>query len=788
MPDGLINPTGAQVLRDGAEREAPSRGLDREEAARRLLQWGYNEVRPPSVHPLRQLAVKFWGPVPWMLEVTIGVTLAVGHLLDAAIMALLLGFNAAVSFWQEDRAHRALELLQQHLRVTARVLREGAWATLPAREIVPGDIVHLRMGDIVPADVRIEAGDILVDESPLTGEALPQDHGPGTVAYAGGIIQRGEATGTVTATGPHTFFGRTTELVHHAHSRSHLEDTILGIVRYLVVVDAVLVALLLVDTLYRGLSWLSVLPFALMVLVASVPVALPPTFTLAEAIGAQELARRGILVTRLQAVEEAAGMDVLCADKTGTLTENRLRVRAVRPLGPYTEGQVLQWAAAASSPATQDALDLAVFAALPADLPRLRVTASVPFDPEFKRASATVDLDGRAVDVTKGAPAVVAALCPPGDGARLLAEEARLARAGYRVLAVAAGPPGTFRPVGLLAFEDPPRPDSAEAVAALAALGVRTKMVTGDAPETALAVAARVGLGGRLWAGGRPEGPGTAAYDVFAGVLPEDKFALVRALQEAGHVVGMTGDGTNDAPALKQAEVGIAVENATDVAKASASLVLTTPGLGGIRQAVEVSRRVSQRMHTYTLNKIVKTVQIALFLTGGFFATGHFLASPRLVVLLLFANDFVTMALATDRVRPAAGPTRWKVPALAAAATAMGVLLLGEAFAVLAVARSVLGLAWPAVRTVVFLMLVFSGQATVYVVREPDHWWRSRPSGPLLAASFAGLLAVTAMARFGLLMAPVGWAAVGWVLGFAMAFGLLLDSLKIILGRQLGPT
>jgi len=769
---------------------AQPHGLSTEEAQGRLATYGPNEIREITPNPLVAFLRKFWAPVPWMLEATIGLELLLGHQAEAVIIAFLLAFNAAVSRVQEGRAGKALALLRNRLVVQARVLRDGEWQVRPARDLVPGDFVHIRMGDLVPADVRLADGALLVDQSALTGESLPVEDGPTATAYAGSVVRRGEASGEVLATGSHSYFGRTAELVGKAAAKSHLQTFIFQIVKYLVLVDAALVVLLLVYAFRTQMPLAEVLPFALVLLVASIPVALPATFTLATALGSQELAQTGVLVTRLSAIEEAAAMDVLCSDKTGTLTQNHLALTAMHLYGARTEEELLLRALAASDAATQDPIDLAILdagraRALP-DRARDRV-AFTPFDPATKLCEAVVRLDGQPLRVIKGAPLAVAARAeriPTLDG-----DVERLASGGHRVLAVAAGPEGQLRMVGLLALEDPPRTDSASLIRSLHDLGVRVRMVTGDGLQTAASIAAQLGIEGpachaadlRQHPGGDP-----SRYAVFAEVLPEDKFHLVEELQHGGHIVGMTGDGVNDAPALKQAEVGIAVSGAADVAKAAASLVLTRPGLGGIVRAVETSRRIYQRMFTYTLNKIIKTIEIAFFVSIGVIATGHLIVTPLLIVLLLFTNDFVTMSIATDRVTFSRRPDRWSVHTLVEAGLLLGSLILVFSLAVFGAARLLLHLPLAQVQTLVFLTLVFTGQATVYLVRERGHFWHSRPSGWMLLASLLDICVVTLLATQGVLMAAIPMRLVLAVLAGCAVFFAGLDTVKAsVLKRSL---
>ncbi len=604
-----------------------SHGLSAAEAQARLQQYGPNRVEERRQNPGLVLLRKFWAPVPWMLETAIVLQIVLGKDTGAIIISALLVFNAILSFVQENRANQALALLRSRMEVRARVLRDGSWQLVPAQDLVPGDVVRLRMGDLSPADIRLAEGHVLLDQSVLTGESMPVECAPGGVAYAGVVVKRGEATGEVTATGIHTSYGKTAELVETAKTKSHLEGTILSIVRYMIALDAVLAAALFLYALAVSMPLNETLSFILILLVAAVPAALPATFTLATALGAVELAKRGVLVTRLSAIEEAAAMDILASDKTGTLTENRMTLADVHSFAGPGEDETLRFAALACDEASQDPIDMAILDAartrgLLAGLPRrLRF---VPFDPGTRRTEAEFEQPGQPLRVVKGAPGAVASLDasapdPTPDVERLAAE-------GYRVLAVAAGTGDHLKLAGLLALQDPPREDSKRMVQNLHDLGVRVLMVTGDNLITARAVAAQVGIGERVCAAEILRQPNVVVEDcdVFARVLPEEKFRLVQKLQQAGHIAGMTGDGVNDAPALKQAEVGIAVSNATDVAKAAASLVLTQPGLGGVVEAVETSRRIYQRMLTYTLNKIMKTVEISIFLTFGVMLTRRF--------------------------------------------------------------------------------------------------------------------------------------------------------------------
>lgn len=761
-------------------------GLTSLEASARLLRFGPNSLPVPTKHRVRRFLRKLWGPVPGMLEVTIVMELSLGRRIEALVIGALLAFNAVLAFFQEGRAENALMLLRKRLPVKARILRDSRWRTMGAEEIVPGDEIYLRMGDVVPADVRIGKGELSLDQSMLTGESLPVDATEGSLAYAGSIVKRGEASGEVSATGQKTYFGKTAELVSAAKTVSHLQTLIFTIVKYLVSMDLILASGLILFAYATGLPLREVFPFVLILLVASVPIALPATFTLATAVGSLELARNGVMVTRLSAIEEAAAMDVLLVDKTGTITLNRLTMVDLLVYPPFDPSRLLRLAALASDRASQDPIDLAILAA--ADIRSIDLSAVhrmhfAPFDTASKMSGATFVEDGVEVEAIKGFPAAVAARAIAAPPWR--ADVERLAARGCRVIAVAEGSAGQVRMAGLIAFEDLLRPDSNGLIKSLRELGIRVMMVTGDTHATAASAAAQAGIGDRIC------GPEELAainsrtvldHDVFAGVFPEDKVKLVRAVQ-ATRVAGMTGDGVNDAPALRQAEVGIAVANATDVAKAAASVVLTSPGLGDILAAVKTSRRIYQRMLTYTLNKIVKTMQISLLLSAGLVLTRTFIVTPLLVVLLLFANDFVTMSISTDNVSPSLTPDHWDVRKLMLTAGALAILVLAFSLAVVFAGRDWLHLPLRQLQTLVFAMLVFTGQGTVYLVRERERFWRSRPGMLLILSSAADVVLVTFVATRGILMAGIQWTLIAWLLAATLLFMVFMDIIKVRIFR-----
>lgn len=757
-------------------------GLSDDEAARRQAQFGPNAMPEVPRRPWRDFLKHLWGPVPWMLELAIVLELVLGQPVEAAVIAGLTLLNAGFSVWQEQRSSDALAILRQRLRLTARVHRDDAWQTRPADQLVPGDVIHIRMGDLLPADVQLLDGDLQLDQSALTGESLPVSITTGGAAYAGTVVVHGEATAAVTATGPRTRFGRTADLVRQANGVSQLEQVVFSVTRALVILDGLLALAVVIFAWLTQMPLLQILPFALIMLVASVPAALPATFAIATAFGAHELSGRGVLVTRLSAIEEAAGMDTLCSDKTGTITENRLSVAAWLPY-KVSEPELVGLAAMASDPSTQDPLDLAILQqaqarqATPDFARRLRW---VPFDSATKRSEAGFSHTDGVLQVTKGAPSVIAPLCAMAP-ATWQKDVEDLSAQGYRVLAVARGAEPLRQLVGLVAFQDPPRADSAALIEQLRGLGIRVLLVTGDGLATARAVARRVGIGDHacstldLQAGQAPD----PACEVFGDVLPEHKFALVQSLQRRGHITGMTGDGVNDAPALKQAQVGIAVSNATDVAKASASLVLTRPGLGDMIAAIEVSRQIYQRMLTYTLNKVIKTIQVSAFLSLGLMFTGVLVTTPLLVVLLLFANDFVTMAIATDRVRASRKPDRWDIRAMLIPALILALPVWLLTFGVFLIGRYLLQLPLASLQTLSFITLVFTAQGMVYLVRERHACWSSRPSRWLLLASALAVTTVSGLASFGILMQAIPWTLILTTLAATALFLLALDGLKV---------
>ena len=782
-------------------------GLTRAEIDSRREQHGYNEVLERQERPLLGFLKKFWGLSAWMLEAIIILSAFLRKYSDLAVVSVLLVVNAVLGFMQERRAAGVIAALRRRLPVTARVRREAEWGVIPARELVPGDIVRVRLGDIVPADVRLLSGALGVDQSALTGESGEIDKAPGDVLPSGSVIRRGEGNGVVMLTGAQTYFGRTTELVQQARPKLHIEAVVAKVVRWLFVIVGALLGVVIVLSLLRRAPLLEMASLLLVLLMSAVPVALPVMFTVTMALGARELAKGGVLVTRLSAAEDAATMDVLCVDKTGTITMNQLAVSGVIPRAPATAADVLLAGALASEEANQDPIDLAFLAAarerhLFDGAAAVKPVSFTPFDAMTRRTEAVIEQDGRLLRVMKGAVRTVAAACglPAPDVEVLAASAGASAKKGYRTLAVARGPEsGPLELVGLVTLYDPPRPDAATLVAELRDLGISVKMLSGDALAIASKIARGIGLSNirrmaDLKAASLDSGAAAdllAGVDGFAGVYPEDKYLVVRQLQAAGHVTGMTGDGVNDAPALRQAEVGIAVSSATDVAKSAASVVLTEPGLTDILTLVEQGRTIYQRLLTWIVNKISRTILKAGFVAVAFVLTGRFVVSAFAMLLLVLMTDMAKISLASDAVRPSRKPETWNIGGFIAVAVMLGAAMVLEALLLLAVGWSRFGLATsdPALHTFSFLVLLYFAAFSIVSARERRRFWKTRPGKILLAALTAEVLVGTALTRVGLSsLAPLPWWQMLAIFAYALFSCLLVnDALKAAMIRRILP-
>lgn len=779
-----------------AQLETGEQGLRGEAAAARLAQYGYNEIVQAKRHPLLGFLRRYWGPMPWLLELSIVLTLVLQHYTESFLIFALLSMNAVIGQLQARSSRKAVEMLQKQLEVRVKVLRDNKWTLQSARLLVPGDVVTLRLGDMVPADVYLLNGSLSVDQSALTGESLPVGAAAGAVAYSGSVVKRGEAKAVVLHTGAGTFFGKTAQLVKVASPQSKQAQLMLTIVRYMLYLGVAASLVVCAYGVYLQKDLLFLLSFIVIFLIGAIPVALPAVLTIVQAAGAMELSKKGVLVAKLDCVEDAASIDVFCFDKTGTITQNQLTVVDCVPFGDFDKETLIGLAAQACNRESMDLIDSAILAyaaqagCQPAPGKLLRF---VPFSPERKRTEAYFSQNDTEICITKGAVPTILALCLPMRPAAAQAVDQcsrRFSAKGCRALAVAVTKQGHSRFVGLLAIADPPRPDSKRMIGEIRALGIKPILITGDSAPIAREVAQQVGIGSHIlraseWKTSSHDRQLAMVHscDGFAEVLPEDKYQIVKLLQESGHTVGMTGDGVNDAPALRQAELGTAVREATDVAKASASMVLTQKGLSGIIDAVIASRKTYQRMLTWVINKITKVVEVVALFTAGFFWLQNALVSLLGMSLLVFANDFVTMSIATDRVRSTAAPNRWNLRDITLSSLCLGLLFALADLLILWVGRQVFHLPFAQLQTVALLALVFNTQFRMLIVRERRHFWSSRPSAYLLAVNLVAIFAFALLGVTGAIIPAVSWQVVLCTLGMVAASVLLIDLLKYQLFR-----
>jgi len=769
-------------------------GLTSEEARSRINEYGYNEVTERKTSSVVRFFKKFWGLSPWMLEMTVALEWLVGKYLEMYIVIGLLFFNAILSFFQEEKANSALELLRQRLRINARVKRDGKWAIVPARELVPGDVIRLRAGDFVPADVTVAEGSVEVDQSSLTGESLTVDKKTGDGLLSGSVLKRGEITGIVSLTGSKTYFGKTVELVQIARPKLHVEEVISRVTRWLLLMVGVMLSIGLVLAISKGMDLIEILPLTVILLLSAIPVALPTMFTITMALGSLELARKGVLVTRLDASEDAATMDVVCADKTGTMTMNKLSIAEVMATEGYGKEDVMLYGALASQEANQDPIDLAFLSAareMGISLSGYSQKVFVPFDPSTRRTEATVEKEGVEFYTLKGSTRTISSLCrnSPEELSRIDGVVESLSPKGYRFIAVAKGTTKeNIELVGVAALYDRPRPDSPQLISDLKDLGISVKMLTGDALPIAKEVSNQLGLGSNvirmsdLKDSLKDEGDSKIleGADGFAEIYPEDKFLIVKGLQKDGHVVGMTGDGINDAPALRQAEVGIAVSNATDVAKKASSAVLTVEGLRGIDDLVKTGRVIFQRIATWIINKMIRTFKRVIFIVLAFIVTGKYVVSAFNMILLLFLSDYVTLSISTDNVRYSKKPENWNITGLVKTGAFMGILMVVESFFLLYLGLSYFGLYdnIDQLHTFVFNWLTFSGYFTVLTVRERKHFWESRPSKPLILSIVVNMLVVSLISTVGIPgLTPIDLTKLMTVIVYSFVTCLLMNDL-----------
>jgi H+-transporting ATPase len=773
-------------------------GLTQAEATARLKQYGPNEIEEKKTNAFLKLLGYFWGPIPWMIEVAVVLSGLVRHWPDFFIILLLLVANATVGFWEERQAGNAIDALKARLAIKARVKRDGKWLTPPARELVPGDAIRLRLGDIVPADARLLDGDeISVDQSALTGESLPATRKSGDAVFSGSIIRRGEIGALVYATGGKTYFGKTAELVETAVTVSHFQKAVLKIGNYLIMLALAMVAIIIGMGIYRGNPILTVLQFALVLTVAAIPVAMPTVLSVTMAVGARLLAKKQAIVSKLVAIEELAGVDVLCADKTGTLTQNKLTLGDPFCLDKITPDQVILAGALASRAENDDTIDLAVLGGLKDKqaLKSYQVTHFQPFDPVHKRTEATIKAaDGSTFKVTKGAPQVIQELSANAAAVKAVVDKAvnDFAARGFRALGVArADGDGKWQLLGVLPLFDPPREDAKSTISTAAQMGVKIKMVTGDALAIARETAKALGMGTNILDGatlGDSKTKETAAVtksiedaDGFAQVFPEHKFHIVDVLQKHGHIVGMTGDGVNDAPALKKADCGFAVSGATDAARAAASIVLVAPGLSVIIDAIKESRKIFQRMNSYAMYRIAETLRVLLFMTLAIVIFNFYPLMAIMIVMLALLNDGAILSIAYDNVTYRNQPEAWNMRLVLGIATVLGLVGPIAAFGLFYLGDRIFHLGHPQLQTMMYLMLSVAGHLTIFQTRTRGPWWSTRPAWILLAAVVGTQIVATLISVYGAwLVTPLGWKYAGVVWGYAFAWFLVTDPVKLL--------
>jgi H+-transporting ATPase len=834
--------------------ETAMQGLSSSEVSTAREKYGFNEIPEHEDPAWKRFIKRFWGPIPWMIEVAAMLSAVVQKWDDFAIISVLLLGNVIIDFRQESKALSALSVLKDKLARAALVLRQGQWQTIPARELVPGDVVKVKIGDLVPADLELTDGDFLeLDQSALTGESLPVSKQPGELAYANAVVTRGEMVGRTTATGLDTYFGKTVSLVARAgrEERSHFQRAVIRVGNFLIVLALVLVAFIVTISLFRGDAPLEILRFCLVLAVASIPVALPAVLSVTMAVGAMNLAKQQAIVSRLVAIEELAGVDILCSDKTGTLTQNRMALRDPIPFGSHSALDVLEVAGLASREENSDPLEVPVFAALKerdayARISKVRPTRFVPFDPVHKRTEAEVVLDGEHWIVTKGAAQVIFALCDPDalpDDAESTVTE--LAKQGNRTLVVARRRPDAelFEPIGLLAYYDPPREDSAEIIEHAKRLGVQVEMITGDNLAIAKQIATLLGVDGEIRRADelqrarpyeaeaiartvasvlleelRPELPrkeleatlqriqeridaeipeSSAGQQFvrrheselieliegsggFAQVMPEDKYVIVDKLQRADHIVAMTGDGVNDAPALRKADAGIAVDGATDAARAAADLVLTKPGLSVIIRALEEARMIFERMESYAIFRIAETMRVILFMSLAIIAFNFYPVTAIMIVILALLNDIPIMAIAYDNASVAKDPVRWNMKEVLTVASVLGLAGVVASFLLFFLLEE-FGVSRDLIQPLMFLKLAVAGHSTIYVTRSHRrHFWRRPfPSWKLLTPALGTQLVGVFIACYGLFMPAIGWKWVGWIVLYSLAWFVFNDFVKV---------
>jgi len=780
-------------------------GLSDSSVKERTEEYGYNEISEKKVNPLMKFLSYFWGPIPWMIEVAAILSALIHHWEDFWVIFALLLLNATVGFWQEHKADNAIELLKEKLALKAKVLRDGKWLEIAARELVPGDIVRVRLGDIVPADIKLVDGAYLsVDESALTGESLPVEKHVADVGYAGSIIRQGEMNALVVATAMNTYFGKTAKLVAEAKTQSHFQKAVIKIGDYLIALAIFLVAVIFIVALFRHESVLETLQFALVLTVAAIPVALPAVLTVTLAVGAMALAKRKAIVSKLVAIEEMAGMDILCSDKTGTITKNELTLAQVKPFAGFTDNDVLLFATLASREENQDSIDNAIINKAKTlkvfdTIGSYKVIEFKPFDPVAKRTEATISgAENTSFKVTKGAPQIILSLAVNKEeiSAKIEEDVNALAAKGYRALAVAKSDgQGDWQFAGIIPLFDPPREDSAETIKTAQSMGIDVKMITGDHTAIAKEIAQKVNLGVNILpASSFLHKPDRVAKrivedaDGFAQVFPEHKYHIVELLQDKGHILGMTGDGVNDAPALKKADIGIAVAGATDAAKSAADIVLTVPGLSVIINAIKESRKIFQRMNSYAIYRIAETIRVLIFMTLSIIVFKFYPVTAIMIVLLALLNDLPIMTISLDNVKYSNEPEKWDMRVVLSIATVLGIVGVVSSFGIFYIGNEILHLSREVLQSFMYLKLSVAGHLTLFVARTRGHFWSIKPAKPLFLAIIGTQIIATLIVVYGIMLPSIGWKLAGFVWGYALAAFVITDFIKVYVYKMVDHT
>jgi H+-transporting ATPase len=772
-------------------------GLSTAEAQKRIQQYGFNEIPEKKVNPIVKLFHYFWGPIPWMIEAAVIMSAVINHWEDFFIILTLLIINAVVGFWQEYKADNAIELLRKKLALKARSLRDGKWAEIPARELVPGDVVRVRLGDIIPADIKLFEGDYLsVDQSTLTGESLPVEKHSMDIGYSGSIVRQGEMNALVVTTGMNTYFGKTAKLVEGARTKSHFQKAVVKIGDYLIVLAVSLVALIFLVALFRQESVVVTLQFALILIVAAIPAALPAVLSVTMAIGAIALAKKQAIVSKLASIEELSGVDILCADKTGTITKNELTVADLKASEGFTNDDVLVFGTLASREENKDPIDNAIITkanqqtSIASTVNNVTKKNFQPFDPVSKRTEATVsDSKGNIFKVSKGAPQVILTLVSADETSvnKVNEDINAFALKGYRALGVAKSDEnGKWRYVGLIALYDPPRDDSAETIKTAESMGIKVKMVTGDHIAIAKEIASEVNLGTAIVLPSafldkheKDAQNVVEKADGFAEVFPEHKYHIVEILQHKGHIIGMTGDGVNDAPALKKADAGIAVAGATDAAKSAADIVLTKPGLSVIVDAIKESRKIFQRMNNYAIYRIAETIRVLFFIVASILVFNFYPVTAVMIVLLALFNDVPIMAIAYDNVKYSNEPERWDMRTVLAVSTLLGIVGVFSSFIIFYIGDVFLHLPIGILQAFIFLKLAVAGHLTIFVTRTRGYFWSIRPSGLLFWSAIITKGLATLVVVYGVFVSAIGWELAGLVWGYALLAFVITDFLKV---------